>query len=84
MTILDVMKFVESEFSIVNKTPCEICGGYYITEDIDVFEEDGLLYDYLDCSCSNCGYEKTFKFTAPFIEDSKNKKKLKEYKTKYN
>ncbi|MFA9397328.1 MAG: metal-binding protein [Clostridiaceae bacterium] len=84
MTILDVMKYVESEFSIITKTPCEICGGDYITEDIDVYEDDGILYDYVECICSNCGFEKNFKFTAPFIEDPKDEKKLNEYKTKYN
>ncbi|MBV7272703.1 metal-binding protein [Clostridiaceae bacterium UIB06] len=74
MTIKDIMKYIESEFSVINDTPCEICGGDYIAEDLKINVVDGVPYDICDCICSNCGYEKTFEFCAPFIDENSLKK----------
>lgn len=74
MTIRDIMKYIESEFSVINDTPCEICGGDYVAEDLKIDIVDGIPYDVCDCICSNCGYEKTFEFCAPFVDDDSLKK----------
>lgn len=74
MTIKDIMKYIESEFSVINDTPCEICGGDYIAEDLAINIVDGVPYDICDCICSSCGYEKTFEFCAPFIDENSLKK----------
>lgn len=74
MTIRDIMKYIESEFSVINDTPCEICGGEYVAEDLKIDIVDGVPYDVCDCICSNCGYEKTFEFCAPFIDEDSLKK----------
>ncbi|HID0820010.1 TPA: metal-binding protein, partial [Clostridium botulinum] len=36
MTLREIMKYIESEFSIINKTPCDICGGSYLTKDLSI------------------------------------------------
>lgn len=69
MTIRDIMKYIESEFLVINDTPCEICGGEYVAEDLKIDIVDGVPYDVCDCICSNCGYEKTFEFCAPFVDE---------------
>ena len=71
MTLREIMKYIESEFSILNKTPCDICGGNYLTKDLSINLLDSIPYDICDCICSNCGHEKIFKFYAPFIDESK-------------
>ncbi|KAA8671990.1 metal-binding protein [Clostridium sp. HV4-5-A1G] len=76
MTIKDMMKYIESEYSVINDTPCEICGGDYIAKDSDVAVINGIPYDICDCICSECGHEKTFQFCAPFVKD-KNMKNIK-------
>ncbi|MCI1944907.1 metal-binding protein [Clostridium luticellarii] len=70
MTIRDIMKYIESEYSVINDTPCEICGGDYIAKDSDIVVINGIPYDICDCICSECGHEKTFQFCAPFAEDT--------------
>lgn len=77
MTFKDIMKYIESEYEVINLTPCEVCGGYYMAEDLQVAIIDGTPYDICSCICSECGYEKTFQFNAPFIEGKslKNSKK---------
>lgn len=69
MTFKDIMKYIESEYSVVNKTPCEICGGKYQAEDLEIAFIDDVPFDVFNCTCSKCGHEKTFQFNAPFIED---------------
>ncbi len=76
MTVKDIMKFIESEFCIINDTPCEICGGDYFAECLDIDLINGIPFDVCECTCSNCGHEKTFQFSAPFI-DKKSQKKIK-------
>lgn len=73
MTLREIMKYIESEFSIINKTPCDICGGSYLTKDLSINLLDSIPYDICDCICSNCGHKKIFKFYAPFIDESKKK-----------
>jgi hypothetical protein len=70
MTIRDIMKYIESEYSIINYTPCEICGGDYIAENLKIDIVDDIPYDVCDCICSYCGHEKTFEFCAPFIDEN--------------
>ena len=60
---------LESEYLVISYTPCEICGGDYITRYSNVILIDDIPYDICDCICSNCGHEKTFQFCAPFIKD---------------
>lgn len=67
LTIRDIMKYIESEYLVINDTPCEICGGEFIAEDLNIDVINGVPYDVCNCFCSNCGYEKTFEFCAPFI-----------------
>ncbi|MFL0195619.1 metal-binding protein [Clostridium sp. WILCCON 0269] len=69
MIIKDIMKYLESEYLVISYTPCEICGGDYITRYSNVILIDDIPYDICDCICSNCGHEKTFQFCAPFIKD---------------
>lgn len=71
MTINDIMKYIESEYTIINHTPCEICGGDYFVEDIGVALIDSLPFDVCNCTCSKCNHEKAFIFRAPFIDDQK-------------
>ena len=76
MTVKDMMKFIESEYQVINDTPCEVCGGDFFAEYLDVDLINGMPYDVCECTCSDCGYEKTFEFFAPFI-DEKSRKKIK-------
>jgi len=69
MTIKDMMRYVESEYNIINNTPCEICGGKFIAQEFEMDFQNGITYDTCNCTCSSCGYEKVFKFYAPFIEE---------------
>ncbi len=74
MTIKEIMKYIESEYSVINDTPCEICGGEYLTENLKINIIDGVPYDICSCVCCNCGHEKNFEFCAPFIDDDGLKK----------
>lgn len=76
MTIKEIMKYIESEYNIINSTPCEVCGGEYFADNLQIDLIDGIPYDVCSCVCSHCGHEKTFEFYAPFV-DEKDKKKLK-------
>ncbi|MCM0647780.1 metal-binding protein [Clostridium swellfunianum] len=76
MTVRDIMKYIESEFKIINHTPCEICGGDYFAEDTHIAIIDDVPYDLCTCTCSNCGHEKTFEFSAPFLENKQSRKNL--------
>lgn len=76
MTINDVMKYIESEFLVISDSHCEICGGDYLTQEMEMEIIDGIPYDICDCICSNCGHEKIFEFFAPFV-DNKDLKKIK-------
>jgi len=68
MTIREIMKFIESEYSVINETPCEVCGGDFFAEELSIDIIDGVPYDICDCTCSNCGNSKTFEFYAPFFD----------------
>lgn len=75
MFINDIMKYIESEYTIINSTPCEICGNPYMAEELDRIYIDGIAYDVCYCICENCGHEKTFTFPAPFHEEEFHKVK---------
>lgn len=70
MLLNDIMKYIESEYNIINSTPCEICGGEFIAEDLEIHIIDNIPYDVCICTCSECGHEKSFTFCAPFIDDN--------------
>lgn len=74
MTLRDIMKYIESEYEVINLTPCEVCGGDYQAEEVQIALIDDVPYDICQCSCCNCGHEKVFEFCAPFIEEKKLKK----------
>ncbi|MDP4178238.1 MAG: metal-binding protein [Bacillota bacterium] len=76
MTYREIMKYIESEYNIINSTPCHVCGGKYLANDLEVVLMDNMPYDVCECVCTKCGNEKTFEFVAPFIED----KYMKRYK----
>ena len=67
MLIRDIMKYIESEYDIINSTPCEVCGGSYIAESLEIHVVDNIPYDISVCVCEECGHEKAFRFFAPFI-----------------
>ena len=67
MTLKEIMKYIESEYNIINNTPCEVCGGEYFADDLAVEIIEGDPYDVCECVCSNCGHEKVFEFLAPFV-----------------
>jgi len=69
MTLNEIMKYIESEYEIINRTPCEICGGDFLADSLQIAIIDGVPYDLCNCICSNCGYEKDFLFNAPFIDE---------------
>jgi hypothetical protein len=75
MTIRDIMKYIESEYEVINRTPCEVCGGEYFAEDLEVLMIDGEPFDICECVCCNCGHEKSFAFFAPFIYGKSKKSK---------
>lgn len=68
MTIRDLMKYIESEYKIINTTPCDMCGssGIYYAEEMGFEIQNGLPFDVLNCVCSECGYEKKFEFSVPY------------------
>lgn len=78
MILRDIMKYIESEYRVINHTPCEICGGDYLTEEIQIAFIDDVPYDLCSCICSHCGHEKIFEFSAPFIDEN-GMKKMKKY-----
>ncbi len=65
MNVREVMKFIESEFIIINNTPCNICGGRYITESSGFNIEEGTPSNVTSCVCEGCGNRKEFFFRAP-------------------
>jgi hypothetical protein len=67
MTIREIMQYIESEYSVINDTPCEVCGGDFFAEELTIDIVDGVPYDVCDCVCSSCGSTKTFEFFAPFF-----------------
>lgn len=69
MIFKDIMKYIESEYSIINLTPCEVCGNTYVTENIGLELVDDVPYDVCFCTCEKCGHEKEFLFTTPFIDE---------------
>ncbi|KEI06781.1 metal-binding protein [Clostridium botulinum] len=79
MVLHDIMKYIESEYNIINSTPCEICGASYITENLEVHIVDNIPYDVCICVCPKCGHEKYFKFCAPFIDDELFKNAIKTF-----
>ncbi|MBP1917797.1 metal-binding protein [Youngiibacter multivorans] len=70
MILNEVMKFVESEYVIINNTPCEICGGEYITESLGLTFNNGHASNVTTCVCENCGNEREFLFRAPFVSQT--------------
>lgn len=68
MIFRDFMKYIESEYTIVNNTPCEVCGGQYEAEEMDINILEGIPYDTMVCTCSKCGHERIFSFTIPVID----------------
>jgi hypothetical protein len=70
MVLRDIMKYIESEYGIINSTPCEVCGGSFAAESLEVHIVDNIPYDICVCACSECGHEKSFSFCAPFIDDA--------------
>jgi hypothetical protein len=73
MTLKEIMKYIESEYKVINLTPCEVCGGEYFAEELDVSLIDGEPFNICECVCSNCGHEKAFLFFAPYIAEKKKK-----------
>ncbi|OPJ61311.1 metal-binding protein [Clostridium oryzae] len=67
MTLREIMKYIESEYEVINKTHCEVCGGEFITEQIQLSIIEGAPFDVCSCTCENCGHEKDFFFSAPFV-----------------
>ncbi|WP_125154573.1 metal-binding protein [Clostridium rectalis] len=74
MTVKDIMKYIESEYNIITNTPCEMCGGNYLAENLQVNLINDMPFDVCSCICSHCGHEKAFEFYAPFIDEKNNKK----------
>jgi hypothetical protein len=69
------MKYIESEYKVITHTPCEVCGGEYLAEDLEVSLIDGEAFDICECICSCCGHEKAFLFSAPFIDEKSGKQR---------
>lgn len=65
MNVKELMEFVESEYIIINNTPCEICGGRYINEANGFNFENGIPSNVSSCVCESCGNRKEFFFRAP-------------------
>jgi hypothetical protein len=65
MNVKEIMEYIESEFIIINNTPCNICGGSYITESSGFNIEDGTPSNVTSCVCEDCGNKKNFFFRAP-------------------
>lgn len=62
MDIFNIPKYIETEFVVINNSPCPICGGSYITNDFFVSIENDSVFDIMSCMCENCGNSKDFKF----------------------
>jgi hypothetical protein len=75
MNIREIMQYIESEYEVINSTPCEVCGGDYFADGLDISVIDGEPFDICECICSNCGHEKDFVFSAPFIDPKLKKTK---------
>ncbi|KHD37787.1 metal-binding protein [Clostridium acetobutylicum] len=72
MVINEIMKYVESEYSIIKNTPCEVCGGSYEASEEGIGFINDEPYDICECSCSECGHERVFQFAAPFLVERPN------------
>lgn len=66
LNVRELMKYIESEYIIINNTPCSICGGKFITEGNGFNFEGGIPSNVTTCYCENCGNRKEFFFRAPF------------------
>lgn len=82
MTLNQIMKYIESEYEIINSTPCKLCGGNFITDSIELHIIDSLPIDVCECVCENCGNKKTFRFSSPLMIS--NEESLNEFKSIMN
>lgn len=72
MNLNEIMEFLESEYIVINNTPCEVCGGNYLTDSVGL-TFDGIKPQNLSvCVCENCGHRKEFVFRAPFVNSLSN------------
>lgn len=79
MNLREIMKYIESEYEVINLTPCEVCGGEFFADELQISLIDGKAFDICECVCSNCGHERSFVFFAPYIDEND-----KEYKRNLN
>ena len=62
MNLNEIMEFLESEYIVINNTPCEVCGGDYLTDSVGL-TFDGIRPQNLTiCVCEDCGHKKEFVF----------------------
>lgn len=69
MILKDTMTYLESESSIMFHTPCEICGGNFYIEELYVEYIYDSPYHLCVCTCEDCGNEKVFLFSAPYLQE---------------
>ncbi|GAA0785397.1 metal-binding protein [Hathewaya limosa] len=65
----ETMLYIESEYSIINSTPCEFCGSNLIIDELYVEFIEGYPHHLCICTCSKCGNEKVFAFSAPYFRN---------------
>lgn len=65
MNVHEIMRYIESEYIIINNTPCNICGGKFITESYGFEFDSGIPANVTNCICEDCGNRKDFHFRAP-------------------
>jgi hypothetical protein len=61
------MKYIESEYKIINLTPCEFCGGKYLPNEQELHIIEDEPFNICECVCEKCGSVKDFVFFAPFF-----------------
>ncbi|SHK07627.1 hypothetical protein SAMN02745248_01710 [Hathewaya proteolytica DSM 3090] len=69
MILKDVITYLDSENYIIHNTPCMICGSQLEIEGLYVETILGLPHHLCICRCPNCGEEKVFIFSAPYLKD---------------
>ncbi|WP_234123747.1 metal-binding protein [Clostridium hydrogenum] len=67
MNANDIMKYIESEYTIINTIHCDVCGGNYEATEQGIGFIDNEPFDICECACSECGHKKIFEFPAPFL-----------------
>lgn len=73
MNLNDSMKYIESEYEIINSTNCNLCNANFTITKLDIEFFNNIAHKIYYCSCEKCDKEKLFIFNAPYVSNINDK-----------